>query len=270
MKIVDDTNWKSEIGDGKVVISGGESRLLSAIPKPAGHNSRGYSNTFRGAGLKVTPRSEWSDRIKELNAKKMQIRDHQDWPCDNQGSFPTCWSAGTMQTISTCRVMQMGIQHYVRFSAMAVAVPISGGRSGGYEGDAVRYATEHGCVDSKLWGYTDPSRKNNDPAVQANRLLHKTTESIELDGFDEFMTAMLEPFPCTVSYNWWSHVVMLAGAAEIEPGSFGLIIRNNWGDSYGDKYRFGHGGYAVFREGRGTPSGGYMIRQQTPSLVLAA
>lgn len=267
MKIVDDTNWKAEIGDGKQVISGGETRLLSALPKPAGHDSRAYSRPF---SLATIPRGEWSDRIKELDAKKMQIRDFQNWPCDNQGSFPTCWAAGTCQAVSTCRVMQMGLEHYVRFSAMAIAVPISGGHSGGYEGEAVKYFREHGGVDSKLWSYTDPSRKNNDPAVVANRLLHKVTEAEELNGFEQFMTAMLLGFPCTVSYNWWSHVVSLAGACEIEKGSFGLIIRNNWGDSYGDKYRFGHGGYAVFREGRGTPSGGLRIQVQTPSLATAA
>jgi len=270
MLIVDDTNWQTQIGDGKQIVVGGETRLLSAIPKPEGHNSRGYSKVF-GDSFKTIPRSEWDDRVKELEAKKMQIRDHQNWPCDNQGSYPTCWAAGTMQAISTARVMQLGIKNYIRFSAMAIACPISGGNSGGYEGDAVEYATKYGCVDSKLWGYTDRSpSKNRDPEIIANRALHKTLDSYELNGFDEFFTAMLLGFPCTVSYNWWSHVVSLAGAVVIERGSYGLLIRNNWGDSYGDKNSFGHGGYAVFREGRGTPSGGYMIYQQTPSLMLAA
>jgi hypothetical protein len=64
--------------------------------------------------------------------------------------------------------------------------------------------------------------------------------------------------------------VMLTDLVEIEAGSFGLLIRNNWGDSYGDKNEYGHGGYAIFREGRGTPSGGFAFRQVTPSLESAA
>lgn len=267
MKIVDDTNWQNEIGDGRFVDLAGARFELAAIPKPAGHDSRAYSKPF-GAEIPRIPRSEWSARIREKKATRSNISNHQKWNCDNQGSFPTCWAAGTCQAYSTARVLQMGsVAHHVRISAMSLAVPISGGRSGGYEGDAVRYLTEHGGVDSKLWGYTDPSRKNNEPEVQKNRELHKALEAYECDGFDDFATACLLNFPATVSYNWWSHVVMLTDLVEIEAGSFGFLIRNNWGDSYGDKNEHGFGGYAVFREGRGTPSGGYAFRQVTPSKV---
>lgn len=262
MLIVDDSNWQDQL-DLAVKIGVGR----GGMPKPAGHDSRAYSKAF-GREIPNIARVEWPARIKELKEKKARISDHQNWACDNQGSFPTCWSAGTMQAASTCHKIQTG--GHVYLSAMAVAVPISGGRSGGYEGDAVRYLTEHGGVDARLWGYTDPSRKQNDPEVQANRLLHKALESYECDGFDEFATAMLLGFPCTVSYSWWSHVVMLTELVEIEPGSFGFRIRNNWGEGYGDKHEtHGFGGYAVFREGKGTPSGGFAFRQMTPSVVAA-
>ena len=101
--------------------------------------------------------------------------------------------------------------------------------------------------------------------VQANRLLHKSLESYECDGFEEFATALLLGYPCTVSYNWWRHVVKLCDLVEIESNSFGFRIRNNWGESYGDKGEHGFGGYAVMREGRGTPSGGFAFRQMTAS-----
>lgn len=269
MLIIDDTNWQTQIGDGQSIVVGGERRLLSAMPKPADHDSRGYSKLL-GAEVPTIPRSEWSARIKEQAARKRRISDHQRWPCDNQGSYPTCWAAGTCQAYSTARVMQMGMEHYVRISAMSIAVPISGGRSGGYEGNAVNYLTKYGGVDVKLWGYTDPGRYDNKPEVQANRLLHKSLESYECDGFAEFATALLLGYPCTVSYAWWRHVVMLTDLVEIEAGSFGFRIRNNWGESYGDKGEYGFGGYAVFREGRGTPSGGFAFRQVTPSLGAAA
>lgn len=265
MKIVDETNWKDEIGDGESVTVGGQKFLLSAVPKPKEHNSRLYSRAF-GAEVSRIPRSEWSARIKEQAARKRRISDHQRWACDNQGSYPTCWAAGTCQAYSTARVMQMGMEHYTRISAMSVAVPISGGHSGGYEGNAVEYLTKYGGVDVALWGYTDPSHHTSAEVI-ANRVLHKALESYECDGFDDFATALLLGYPCTVSYNWWSHVVMLTDLVEVESGSFGFRIRNNWGESYGDKGEYGFGGYAVFREGRGTPSGGFAFRQVTPSLV---
>lgn len=263
MLIVDESNWKDQIGDGQQVKIGTDTFLLSAQPKPAGHNAQEYSKVF-GSEVPTIPRSEWPARIKEQVARKRRISDHQRWQCDNQGSFPTCWAAGTCQAYATARVMQMGMENYVRISAMSLAVPISGGRSGGYEGNAVNYLTKYGGVDVKLWGYTDPSRHSG-PEIEANRLLHKSLESYECDGFDEFATALLLGYPCTVSYNWWSHVVMLTDLVEIESGSYGFKIRNNWGEGYGDKNEYGVGGYAIFREGRGTPSGGFAFRQVTPS-----
>jgi hypothetical protein len=261
--IIDDTNWKTQVGNGKYVDLGGERFYLSAEPKPAGHNSGLYSKPLRAA-RRVIPRTEWDARIEELAAKKMRISDHQRWACDAQ-SGPTCWAAGTCQAYSTKRVMQMGMEHYVRISARSLAVPINGGRSGGYEGNAVRYLTEHGGVDSRLWGYGAMSPSASAAEVAANRLLHKSLESEECDGFDEFATAMLDGDPCTVSYNWWSHVVMLVELVKIESGSYGFKIRNNWGEGYGDKGEYGFGGYAIFREGKGTPGGGFAFRSVTPS-----
>lgn len=168
-----------------------------------------------------------------------------------------------MAAASTSRV-RMGLP-YVRLSAMAVARPICGPRiTGGYEGDAVDYLVEHGGVPVDLWGYTDSSNHDSDPQVQAARLRFKALEVYECNSFDEFATACLLRFPCTVSYNWWSHVVMLCDLVEIEKGSWGFRIRNNWGD-WQDSNELGKSGYAVFREGKGTPSGGFAFRQMTAS-----
>lgn len=149
MLIIDDSNWKTQVGNGRTVRIGHQDFELAGEPKPIGHNAREYSKPF-GAEVPRIPRSEWPARIKEQRERNARISDHQKWQCDAQ-SGPTCWAAGTCQAASTCRVIQMGMAHYIRYSAMSIAVPISGGRSGGYEGNAVRYMTQHGVVDSKLW-----------------------------------------------------------------------------------------------------------------------
>lgn len=259
MKVFDDTNWQELIGDGSEIVVGGERRLLSAMPKPEGHDTRVYSKAF-GAEVPTIPRSEWSARVKELTELKAHTSQIQTWDSDNQGSYPTCWAAGTCAAYATARV-RMGLP-YIRFSAMALAVPISGGNSGGYEGDAVEYLTKYGGVPVELWGYTERVNKSNDPQVQAARTRFKSLESYECDGFDEFATACLLGFPCTVSYNWWRHVVMICDLVEIEAGSWGFRIRNNWGP-WQDSNEHGKSGYAVFREGKGTPSGGFAFRQTT-------
>jgi hypothetical protein len=261
--IIDETNWKAQVGNGKTVRIGHVDFELSALPKPAGHDTGVYSKSF-GAEVPTIPRSEWPARIKEQAERKRRISDHQRWECDAQ-SGPTCWAAGTCQAGSTCRVMQMGMESYVRYSAKSIAVPISGGNRGGYEGDAVSYMVQHGVCDSKVWPYGSQRPTGTDAEVEASRQLHKCLEVYECDGFDEFATALLLGYPCTVSYNWWSHVVMLCDLVEIESGSYGFKIRNNWGEGYGDKGEYGVGGYAIFREGRGTPSGGFAFRQMTPS-----
>lgn len=266
MKIFEkDSDFDALVGDGTSVVVNGDRRLLSRTPKPAGHDTRLYSKPF-GDVAPVIPRNEWSARIKEQRERKQRVSDFQKFDPDDQDGLPVCWAAGTCHAFSTARVI-MGLP-FVRISGCSVAVPISGGHSGGYEGDAVEYLTKHGGVSVDLWPYCSTDRSlDRKPEVSENRKHHVALESYECDGFDEFATALLLGFPCTVAYNWWSHVVSLADLVEIEAGSYGLLIRNNWGD-WESKNDYGFSGYTVFREGRkGTPSSGFAFRQVTSSKV---
>ena len=258
---------RERLADGTVVgvqIINGHKRYLSAFPKPAGHNSRAYSAPMLAAGPLI-PRSDWAARLKEQNDQKRCISQMQNWEPDDQDGYPICWAAGTCAAFSTARVLQ-GLP-FVRISGMSVAVPISGGHRGGYEGDAVEYLTSHGGATADIWEYANPrGASDGDPKVQESRKHHVALESYECNSFDEFATAWLLRFPCTVSYNWWSHVVMACDLVEIERGSFGVRIRNNWGD-WGAKNGFGFSGYQVLREGHGTPSGGFAFRQVLASVL---
>ncbi len=256
---------RERLRDGTTVpvqIVGGHKRYLSAIPKPAGTNTRAYSFSALAAGPLI-PRSDWSAALKEQIARKSRISDVQTWEPDDQDGYPICWAAGTCAAFSTARVLQ-GLP-FVRISGMSVAVPISGGHSGGYEGDAVEYLTEHGGASVDVWTYDSPSNLSSQAEVIESRKHHVALESYECESFDEFATAWLLDWPCTVSYNWWSHVVMACDLVEIEAGSFGVRIRNNWGD-WGAKNDHGVSGYQVLREGHGTPSGGFAFRQVTSSI----
>lgn len=262
--VIDDGNWKLLVGDGDKVDASGETRLLSAIPKPAGHDTREYSLPFSSA-FKTIPRSEWSARIKEQKEKRMRVSDFQKFDPHNQGSLPTCWANGPAHAFTTTRVIQGNPLVYI--SGCSLAVPISGGHSGGYEGDALNYLVKHGGVSVDIWPNTSTNRSlTTDPRCQENRKNHFALESFECDGFDEFATAALLGLCGAVAYNWWSHVISTADLVEIESGSFGFMQRNNWGD-WGSKNDYGFSGYTTMREGRGTPSSGFMFRQVTSATI---
>ena len=258
---------RERLQDGTVVpvqVVGGHKRYLSAMPRPAGHNTRAYSLPLLAAGPLI-PRSDWSAALQEQIGRKSLISQMQTWEPDDQDGYPICWAAGTCAAFSTARVLQ-GLP-YVRISGMSVAVPISGGHRGGYEGDAVEYLTRTGGASVDVWEYANPNgASSSDPRVQESRKHHIALESYECDGFDEFANAFLLGRPCTVSYNWWSHVVMACDLVEIERGSFGVRIRNNWGD-WGASNDHGVSGYQVLREGHGTPSGGFAFQQVTSSII---
>lgn len=248
------TRYRDNVGEFEIVNR--HRRYLSATPRPAGHDPRRYSRLLSSA-VPVIPRSEWSARLKEMQERKLLISQMQNWDPDDQDGYPICWAAGTCAAFSTARVLQGN--KYVRISGMSVAVPISGGHSGGYEGDAVEYLTKTGGASVDVWPYDDPGRYDSKPEVQASRQLHLALESYECSNFDEFATAWLLRFPCTVSWNFWSHVTMGCDLVEVEPGSWGVRIRNNWGD-WEAKNEFGFSGYSVLRENLG-PSDGFAFRQ---------
>lgn len=269
--VYDGTNFSQLIGDGETVDAGGERRLLSRLPPPLGATSDGFAKPF-GDVLQVIPRSEWSARLKEQLELEARVSDWQNFPSYDQNGLPTCWANGPCAAASTMRVM-MGLP-YKQISACSVAVPISGGHQGGWEGDALDYLAKHGGVSVDLWPNNDTRRSlMNDAACQADRENFKALEWVDLGSkFENYVTAALLGFPMAVAYNDWSHVVMLCDAVEIEPGSFGLRIRNNWSESWGAKNKYGFGGYAVFREGarsHGRPSSGFALRQVTPAVFAA-
>jgi hypothetical protein len=265
-KLVSPT-YSEKLADGRVAnvqVVNGHKRYLSGYPKPSGHDSRKYSKPFNEAAP-VIPRHDWSAALAEQVAQKRCISQRQPWEPDDQDGYPICWAAGTCAAFSTARVFQ-GLP-FIRISGMSVAVPISGGHSGGYEGDAVEYLTKYGGASVDVWPYDDPGRSYQaQQAVVESRKHHLALEAYECNSFDEFATALLLGFPCTVDWPWWSHVTMLCDLVEIEAGSFGVRIRNNWGD-WGAKNDFGFSGYEVFREGHGTPGGGFAFRQVLASIA---
>lgn len=263
--VYDDRNFHSLLGDGKVVMAGGEPRLLSRIPPQPKHDRRSYSTAFEDKFTPI-PRGEWSARLKEQIERKGRVSDFQNFPPHDQDGLPTCWSNGPAHAATTQRVIQ-GLP-YLELSACSTAVPISGGHVGGNEDTAVEYAAKHGWCSVACWPNNSCDRSLlNDDKCNADRENHKALEWIYLGSkFENYATAALLCWPMAGASNSWSHVTMVCDLVEIEPNSFGVRIRNNWGD-WGAKNEYGFPGYAVFREGapHACTDSGFALRQVTSS-----
>lgn len=250
--------YRELVGDGSVVVVGGENRLLSRLPPEPGHNPREYSKVF-SAEVPTIPESEWQARIEEQLRLKSRTSDFQKFDPDNQGSHPICWAAGTCHAAATARVIQ-GLP-FVRLSAGCIATDVTGGvSSGGYEGNAVRDMAKRGVPSVDVWPYQSSRPTGDSAAVAASRAQHVALEAYELETVADYVTAALLNFPMTVAYSSWSHVVMGCDVVWVN-GRAQFRIRNNWG-SWGANNDAGFSGYSVMR----FPDSGWAFRQMTASV----
>lgn len=262
--IYNDSNWHELVGDGKAVIAGGEKRLLSRTKPPAGADPGQFSTKFEDSGLKLIDRAEWDDRIEAQAKAKARVSDFCDFPPWDQDGLPTCWANGPTQ----CGAVQRRIQGlpFKCLSACSLAVPISGGHSGGWEGDALEYMAKYGAASTDTWPENNTSRRlNDDEAVKADREFHKALEWIDCGSDpDMWATAALLTMPGAFAYDWMSHVMCMCDLVK-DGKKYYHRVRNSWGN-WGAKNDLGYAGFALYEMGRrGTPNSGYVLRQMTAS-----
>lgn len=257
-KVYDDSNKAEWQGDGQTIFAGGERRLLARIAPPI-LPPTGFA-AFNSVYADF-PEHEWDARIDEQIDLEARCSDFCDFPAFDQDGLPTCWAIGTAQAATILRRC-MGLP-FVQLSGCSIAVPISGGHSGGYEGEANEYAVEHGIASVGVWPENNTSRSLNDkPEVQADRLLHKVLEFLDMKTKANWATAALCTKPGPFARNSMNHVMAHCDLVRIEAGSYGHRVRNSWHDSWGAKNKHGFGGFAVYRE---TPDSGLIMNQITPS-----
>lgn len=216
------------------------------------------------AGIALVPRSEWPDRMAEMDAKKMWPADWITWPAKNQQTTNFCWANGPCGAAELIRVMQ-GLP-YVELSAASVTCMVNGYvNRGGYGLDAVTYMAETGACPVELWPNCTIDRRLDTVASQAMRKRFRTYEFVDLPTtFDAVVSALLNGFPVAVGYDWWGHEVFAVAADALSRTEFTLMIRNSWGD-WGSKYA-GQSGFASLTETKGTPDDAQAIRAVSPAV----
>jgi hypothetical protein len=196
------------------------------------------------------PRSEWSARIKErtqLRAGLRFVRETMDGGRPHvsldQNGQGFCWSySGAHADMYSRGAAGMP---YRRLSAHAVACVIKGFRDeGGWCGLSAEKYAKDGCPTVAEWPEKSMSRAYNTAATwEAARLNRVADQVVDLTRqvydrnltFELIVSLLLVNVPVQVDFNWWSHSVCAIDVAEVEPGSFGLVIQNSWTDAWGDR-----------------------------------
>jgi hypothetical protein len=222
--------------------------------------------------IQLIPRSEWPDRIKERQAQKATGRDlrnrmangkkHKSLDQNGQGY---CWMYSVTHTVMYMRAVAN--QPYRRLSAHAGACKVKNFRDeGGWCGLGAKFVRENGIPSVRAWPEKSMSRSHDTAATWEDAKASVITEDwVDLTrqvydqnlSFDMVASCLLQGVFCAVDFNWWAHSVCAIDIAEVEPGSYGLLIQNSWTDAWGDE------GLGILRGNKAVPDGAVATRVVT-------
>ncbi len=264
--IINDSNFRDHIPGG----SHAAGQSFGAIPRDYKVNPPGCYGTPTAVTIPLVPRSEWSARIKAMEATKSRLSDiilGQNIPSLDQNGKGYCWAHSSTGSIIARRAA-LGMP-YVPLSAYAPACIIKSFQDeGGWGALSMDFAMSRGIPSEALWPAQSMSRSNDNPATWENAALHKVTDGwIDMASavydrnltFDQVMTLLFARIPVVGDFNWWGHSIYLCDPVEVSSGSFGIRFRNSWGDSYGSK------GFSVLEGNKAIPDGAV-----APSVVMAS
>lgn len=246
-KIIDDGNFRSLVGDGFV---GGEQMGRGYVERDYDANPFGsYAPTFESSQL--IPRSEWRDRIEQMERTKSTLTDihaHYRVPVTNQKRTNYCWIYGVAGAIMTARAVA-GLKT-VHLSAGATGAKIKNyANVGGWGGQAIEGIQKWGLPTIQHWPEGVIDRRFDTPEMRAESELYKHIKFLELPGrsFDALVSQLLRRIPTSMALMWWGHLVFGLRPVVIGNNAFGVEIMNSWGSGWENN------GKQILAESRATP-----------------
>lgn len=242
---------------------GGSLRCRGRIPRDYQQQPLGFMSCAPAYGMPVIPRSEWDERIRDLERSQSRIPDI----CDamglkrkNQRSTNYCWIFAPVYALEIMRVVQG--QDYVELSPASCGSKITNFRNvGGWGTAGLKYLVDYGAVPSRLWPDTAIERQFDTPAADNERRRFQVDEWDDLPTtFDAVADRVLNGFPAPIGLNWWGHEVTATALVKLDgTGRYGMLIDNSWGSEWGQN------GRAVLTEAKATPDDAVSPRSVTAS-----
>lgn len=260
--LIDDGNAAARAPINPVI--NGERKLMGYVPRDRSKVPEGSMPFSRSFDLPKIPRSEWPERIEEMEKTKTRlsdISDAQGIQSLDQNGTNFCWCNAVVGALQLVRA-HMG-EPYVKLSPASVAAPIKGySNQGGWGGEALSYIVKHGIASIEHWPANAINRSYDNAQSQANRELHKVTEWLDLPegDFEAVMTCLFHRIPVAVGLSWWSHEVLYCDPVMFGRDDFGVRFRNSWSNSYGDH------GFNTLHESKARPSDACAVLVPTASI----
>lgn len=205
--------------------------------------------------IKVYPRSEWPERIKEKTAKKSRLSDIRNRgangspiPFLNQSlgdgvHWGYCWAHSAVHGVMLQRAKQ-GLP-FVLLSAFSVATTIMNGRNeGGWAALAFDWIMKNGVATDASWPQLNANPRLWTAAMQQEAAANKLSEGwwdagqhpgLRSLSFDQVASLLLDNVPTPVEFNWWGHSVLGLDLVEVnasrdlqDPNRWGIDILNSW------------------------------------------
>lgn len=200
--------------------------------------------------LEIIPRSEWSERIKEGNAKKLFPLHHfrrAKVPILDQARTNYCWMNAVVGCVMSARARN-GFPTVALSSASAAAPGKRYRNQGGWTGEAIKYIQKYGLAPDEMW----PNAAIDQRYFQSTReeaAKYAVADWWELrpKNFDQVMTCLLNGYEVCVGLMWWGHAVYYSAPVEIARNAFGVVDVNSWGAGWEN------GGMSVLAESKATP-----------------
>jgi len=233
-----------------------------------------FSGCYKGSvdwsmDIPTIPKSEWSDRIKEMESSKSRLSDIRNRANNgspmkslDQNGQGFCWAYSTAACVMLLRAAAN--MPYKRLSPHAVACKIYNFRDRGAWGAlSMEFMSENGIPEESFWPQQSMSRSYDIDETWENAKKYRITEGwMDLDlnaydremSFEQVATCLLSRIPVVCDYNWWGHSVAAMDLVETSPGKFGTRILNSWTDSWGEQ------GTAVLEGDRAIPDGACAAR----------